>query len=48
MFKKLCFFIGLLDLIFLFWLLFSFSGKGDLGEAYFDFGEKYLMVGFVK
>lgn len=48
MLKKICMIIGFFDLIFLAWLLFSFSGTGELGEAYFDFGQKYLMVGFVK
>lgn len=48
MIKKFCMIIGFLDLLFLGWLLFSFSGIGELGEAYFDFGNKYLMVGVVK
>lgn len=48
MFYKICSFIGIIDIIISLFLVFTFAGTGDLGEAYFSLGSQYLMIGVVK
>lgn len=46
--KNILAIIGILDLLFFLYLNLAYVGYGELGEYYFDFGDRYLMVGTVK